>query len=551
MSLRFSLMGPVRAWRDEEEIELGPRQQRAVLAALLLNNGIRLSNDQLIDMVWDDPTPSAVMALRTYVYKIRKMLPELNLKSRDGGYTVRAEIVDDCRGEPLEGLRSAYFDAQRVRLGDRRLKAREDWLERELDVLELEKHVAAFPLRERPRALLMRALYLEGRQGEALDHFHRARALLDEELGLEPGPELREVHARILQGDLTPPRRPEQLLPDLIDFTGRVEEIAQALRTLPGTVGITGMRGSGKTALATRIGHLVKGRFPDGQIFVRGGDVTDVAGELLRAVGVENPVGDKAALWREKARGRRFLVVVDDVRDAAAVRDLATPGSAMILTSVRRLNELPGVTWLKTAGLAESEARDFLRKVLGPVRADAEPAQAEALLERLSRLPGPIRVIGGQLSSRPHWTIGMALLQMERDSRLTDVVPPDCAAMLAPLIEAAKQLSEPEQHMLSCFARQDAEVIDSHEAAEMSGADPGEIELVLESLAAVHLVEPLVLGRYRLPRFVRFCFRLHAAAFSRSDQVLPDRAVPDEVVPDQVVPDQVVPDQAVYAEIML
>ncbi|MFI7138539.1 BTAD domain-containing putative transcriptional regulator [Streptomyces massasporeus] len=511
MSLRFSLTGPVRAWDDDEEIELGPRQQRAVLAALLLNNGIRLSNDQLVNMVWDNPTPSAVMALRTYVYKIRKTLPELNLTSRDGGYMVRAEIVDDCRGEPLEGLRSAYFDAQRVRLGDYRLKAREDCLEREPDVLELQKHVAAFPLRERPRALLMRALYLEGRQGEALDHFHRARALLNEELGLEPGPELREVHARILNGDLIPPRRPEQLLPDLTDFTGRAEEIAQALRTLPGTVGITGMRGSGKTALATRIGHLVKGRFPDGQIFVRGGDV---AGELLRAVGVENPAGDKAALWREKARGKRSLVVVDDVRDAAAVRDLATPGSAMILTSVRRLHELPGVTWLKTAGLAEREARDFFRKVLGPVRADAEPGQAEVLLERLSRLPGPIRVMGGKLSSRPHWTIGMVLLQMERESKLDGVIPSDCAAMFAPLIAAEEQLSDTERHMLMCFARQDAEVIDSHHAAEMSGAEAGEIEMVLESLTGVHLIEPLVLGRYRLPHFVRLYFGRRTAALT-------------------------------------
>ncbi|GCD33147.1 regulatory protein AfsR [Streptomyces chrestomyceticus JCM 4735] len=162
-------MGPVRAWRDEEEIGLGPRQQRAVLAVLLLNNGIRLNNNQLIGMGWDDPNPSAVMALRTYMYKIRKALPELDLKSRDGGYTVRAEIVDD--GEPLEGLRSAYFDAQRVRLGDHRLKVREGRLARELDALELQKHMAAFPLRERPRALLMRALYLEGRQGEALEHF--------------------------------------------------------------------------------------------------------------------------------------------------------------------------------------------------------------------------------------------------------------------------------------------------------------------------------------------------------------------------------------------
>ncbi|WP_382379697.1 BTAD domain-containing putative transcriptional regulator [Lentzea rhizosphaerae] len=496
-------MGPVRAWRDDEEIELGPRQQRAVLAALLLNNGIRLSNEQLIGMVWDDPTPSAVMALRTYMYKIRKTLPELNLKSKDGGYTLRAEIVDDCRGEPLEGLQGTYFEAQRLRLGQHRLKAREDWLERELNVLELQKHVAANPLRERPRALLMYALFQEGRQAEALDHFHQARALLNEELGIEPGPELRKIHAQILKGDLNLPRRPEQLPPDLADFTGRAAEIAQALQTLPGTVGITGMHGSGKTALAVRIGHLVRHRFKDGQIFVRG---KDVANDLLRAVGVENPTGDKAALWREKARGKRFLVIVDDVPDAASISDLASPGSAMIVTSVRRLNELPGVTWLKIAGLTGAEAHEFFRKVLDPARIAAEPQQAEEILNRMSYLPHAVRVVGGKLSARPNWTVAMVLAQMERDTKRGGAASSDCRAVLAPMIKVEGQLNDEARHLLLCFAQQDAEVIDVSAAAEMSSLPVGAIEYLLESLADVHLIEPLVLGRYRLPRFVRTYF---------------------------------------------
>lgn len=503
MSLRFSLMGPVRAWRHDEEIDLGPRQQRAVLAALLLNNGARLSNDQIIGMVWDDPTPSAVMALRTYMYKIRKALPELNLKSKDGGYTLRTELVDDCRGEPLEGLNSTYFEAQRVRLGQHRLKAREDWLERELDVLELQKHVTAFPLRERPRALLMHALYREGRQAEALDQYHQARALLNDELGVEPGPDLRKVHAQILKGDLHLPRRPEQLPPDLPDFTGRTQEVAQALRTLPNTVGITGMNGSGKTALATRIAHLARHSYPDGQIFVRG---KDVANELLRAVGVENPAGDKAALWREKARGKRFLIVVDDVQEPAQIADLHSPGSAMILTSVRRWNELPGVTWLTTAGLTQAEAHEFLRKVLDPARVDAERDTAEEVLVRMSYLPNPIRVLGGKLTSRPHWTVAMLLAQMERETQLGSAIPSDCRSVLAPMVKAEEQLTDRERHLLQCFARRDSDVIDVCEAAEMSGVEAGAIEYVLEALADVHLIEPMVLGRYRLPRFVRVYF---------------------------------------------
>ncbi|SEP94383.1 DNA-binding transcriptional activator of the SARP family [Lentzea albida] len=511
MSLRFSLMGPVRAWRDDEEIDLGPRQQRAVLAALLLNNGIRLSNDQLIGMVWDDPTPSAVMALRTYTYKLRKLMPELDLRSKDGGYTLRAEVFDDCRDEPFVGMTSTYFEAQRVRVANERLQCREALLEREMDVLELQKHVAAFPHRERPRALLMRALYREGRQAEALEQFHQARALLNDELGLEPGPDLREVHAQILRGELTVQRRPEQLPPDIDDFTGRAEEIARALDTLPRTVGIAGMHGSGKTALAVRIGHLARDRFPDGQIFVQG---HDVASELLRAVGVENPVGDRAALWREKARGKRFLIVVDDLQDPVSVKDLHVPGSAMILTSVRRWNELPGVTWLVIAGLAVPEAREFFAKIADPARLAAEPELVTRVLDRVSHLPNPIRVLGGKLSSRPRFTVAMLLRQMERETALGEAVPSDCQAVLAPMDKADRQLTGDQRHLLECFTRQGAEEVDVCEAAAMSGGDVAAIELLMEALADVHLIEPLELGRYRIPSYVRIYYSLRTPALT-------------------------------------
>jgi energy-coupling factor transporter ATP-binding protein EcfA2 len=348
----------------------------------------------------------------------------------------------------------------------------------------------------------MHALFREGRQAEALDQYHQARALLNDELGLEPGPELRKIHAQILNGDLFLPSRPEQLPPGLPDFTGRTAEIAAALRTLPRTVGITGMQGSGKTALAVHVAHLAKHQFPDGQIFVRS---PDVANELLRAVGVENPRGDKGALWREKARGKRFLIVVDDV-DPAQIADLHTPGSAMILTSVRRLNELPGVTWLKIAGLTEGEAHQFLRRVLDPARADAEPDAVEQVLARMSYLPNPLRVLGGKLTGRPNWTVAMLLAQMERETQLGSAVPSDCRAVLAPMIKAEEQLTDEERHLLQCFARRGSDVIDIYEAAEMAGVEPGAIEYVLEALADVHLIEPLVLGRYRLPRFVRMYF---------------------------------------------
>jgi hypothetical protein len=136
------------------------------------------------------------------------------------------------------------------------------------------------------------------------------------------------------------------------------------------------------------------------------------------------------------------------------------------------------------------------------------------LLQRVSRLPNPIRVIGGKLGSRPHWTIEMLLEQLERESKLGRAIPSDCAATLGPLIRAEQELSDDERHVLMCFAQRDADVIDIHEAAEMSGGDPGAIELVLESLADVHLIEPLVLGRYRLPQFVRIYFGMRTPALT-------------------------------------
>jgi hypothetical protein len=100
----------------------------------------------------------------------------------------------------------------------------------------------------------------------------------------------------------------------------------------------------------------------------------------------------------------------------------------------------------------------------------------------------------------------MLLDQMKRETQLGDAVPSDCKAVLTPMIKAEQQLTDQERHLLQCFARRDADVIDVCAAAEMSGSEPGAIEYVLESLADVHLIEPLELGRYRLPSFVRMYF---------------------------------------------
>ena len=108
----------------------------------------------------------------------------------------------------------------------------------------------------------------------------------------------------------------------------------------------------------------------------------------------------------------------------------------------------------------------------------------------------------------------MLLRQMERETVLGEAMPSDCKAVLAPMVKADRQLTEEQRHLLACFARREADVITVCEAAEMSGGEVGRIDTVLESLADVHLIEPLELGRYRLPRFVQMYFGLRTLALT-------------------------------------
>ncbi|GHI06956.1 regulator [Streptomyces cellostaticus] len=287
-ALRFSVLGPVRAWRGEETLNTGSPQQRALLAALLLREGRTATAAELIDALWGTEPPSqALAAVRTYASRLRKVLDPGVLVSESGGYAVRApgegaldlavaqdlaaeaekarSAGDLCQarkllkralglwdGEPLAGVPGPYADAQRVRLEEWRLQLLESRLDMDLEqgchaeaVSELTALTAAHPLRERLRELLMLALYRSGRQAEALAVYADTRRLLAEELGVDPRPGLRELQQRILQADpaLAEPSapaaepakvavRPAQLPASVPDFTGRsafVSELSEVL----------------------------------------------------------------------------------------------------------------------------------------------------------------------------------------------------------------------------------------------------------------------------------------------------------------------------------
>ncbi|WP_449064419.1 AfsR/SARP family transcriptional regulator, partial [Planomonospora algeriensis] len=259
--LRFAVLGPVQAWRDGAELDLGTPLQRSILAMLLVREGRAVTPAEMIDGVWgEEAPPRALGALRTYVSRLRAVLepdrsprtPPALLTSVGRGYALRlagawfdlnrfeagiqeaeaARRAGDpggaagilraalalCTGEPLAGAVGPYVEHQRDRLVECRMSALETLMDLDLElgrhaevVSDLMALTRDHPLRERLRAQLMLAYYRCGRQADALAVFTDTRQALVDELGIDPGPELTALHRRILSGDpalAAPPAAP-------------------------------------------------------------------------------------------------------------------------------------------------------------------------------------------------------------------------------------------------------------------------------------------------------------------------------------------------------
>jgi DNA-binding SARP family transcriptional activator len=247
--VRFEVLGPVRGWRGEAELELGSPQQRAVLAMLLLARGRQVSADGLVDGLWGERVPrSAVGMVRTYVSRLRSVWatatgwPNDLITSLGDGYVLqlgsavldldlfegwlhearaawgRHEVAHGARlsrdalglwgGDALAGVPGPYADSRRIQLAELQLAATEEKLAADISlgdhaaaIAELRALLAAHPFREALSELLMLALYRSGRQADALDVFDAARRRLRGELGVDPGPSLQATHQRVLRAD--------------------------------------------------------------------------------------------------------------------------------------------------------------------------------------------------------------------------------------------------------------------------------------------------------------------------------------------------------------
>jgi len=530
--MRFRLLGPVEVRAGEDWRGIGAPKWRSVLAALLIHPGQIVSADTLIGELWrDEPPARAANLVSIYVLRLRRLMDDPDgrlLVTRAPGYLLRVAgddtdallfeaMVRDGRrafaagdpegaasrltealglwyGRPLADVPpTPLVEAEAERLGELRLGADEMRITAELAlgghdqaVAELRRLLADHPLREGLWLLLMRALDGAGRHAEALEAYGQARDAISGQLGVDPGAELRQLHADLLAKDNTAPAgvitagavlppggptppgtpplsgglpappnppSPAQLPADIADFTGRDEQVKRLSDLLSGTGAsgdpgavriavVAGSGGLGKTSLAVHAAHRVRRRFPDGQLYVDLLGATaapllpgDVLARFLRDLGVDGrdiPVDEdeRAARYRTTLARRRMLVVLDNARDAAQVRPLlpGSASSAVLVTTRSRMPDLASTKLVDLNVLDDDEALTLFVKVVGEERVAAEPEATAELLDACAGLPLAIRICAARLVTRSGWTIrAMAGRLTDEHRRLDEMRAGDLA----------------------------------------------------------------------------------------------------------------------------
>ena len=311
------------------------------------------------------------------------------------------------------------------------------------------------------------------------------------------------------------PERPDrylyQLPPDIGDFTGRDGDLARLRRLLrrerrdtPVVISaIAGKAGVGKTALATKVAHQLRSRFPDGQLYVnlRGAETNrlnpaDVLGEFLLALGVPraaipDDLNERASRYRARLAGRKVLVLLDNAVSAAQVR-LLLPGSsssAALITSRAMLTGLEGANFVTLEVLEAEEAVRLLGKIAGRKRVAAEPAAARRIVELCGCLPLAVRIAGAKLAARPHWRLQRLVKRLtDERSRLEELTVGDLEVR-ASFALSYRGLAPDEQRTFRLLGLLEAPDFPSWVAGAMLDEDPSDAEELVERLVEAHVLE--------------------------------------------------------------
>jgi DNA-binding SARP family transcriptional activator len=562
VALVLRLLGPIELVAGGRSIDIGGPRQRTVLAMLGLNVERVTSMDGLIAAVWgDDPPETARGQVQVCISGLRKVFAEAGhpkaIRTVSPGYRLElgtddvdtlqfahlvataknsqpAQAVANLRtalalwrGPALDGVDSELIRRGATALDERRLTAVEDRVRLDLQlgqhqqlVSELHALVGEHPLRERLHEQLMIALYRSGRPAEALGAYRNARDVIVEEIGVEPGQELRELEVAILNRD--PALRPEDERPadtvphqtpaSIADFTGRQAEVADIVATLAApadgyalpVVAISGRGGVGKSSLAIRVAHELAEHFPDGQLYADRPD-GDPA-RFLRALGraVPDTPDERAALYRSTLAGKRVLVVLDDVtsEDVALPLLPGGPTCAVIMTSRVRLGNVPGAHQLDLSPLGVDSALALLNSMIGDDRVQASPDDAAELVHLCEGLPLALRIAGARLAARPTWRIAGLVHRLRDETRRLDELSHRGWTVRSSIERTYETLGPPARRLFRLLGLLDTPAVPAWTAAALLDAPVAEAETALESLVDARLLDP-VASRYRLHDLVR------------------------------------------------
>ncbi|RSM37930.1 tetratricopeptide repeat protein [Amycolatopsis balhimycina DSM 5908] len=487
--MEFRLLGAVEADIGGQPVELGPVRQRCLFVTFLVEANHILPVDRLADRVWEGAQPN-LATLYSYVSRLRHALATAEgvaIVRRSGGYvlTVDPETVDLHRFRRLVQVARQTRDADQAAAGysealalwrDRAFSGLDTpWINQLRATLDAERHAARLerndlmlglgrhtdvladitalaaehPLDERLACQLVLALYRTGRRADALRAYQDIRSLLLEELGLDTGPELRQLHQLVLNDEVAEwGRKPERVIPrqlpaDTAHFTGRALHLAalradweQArLTATAAVVVICGMAGVGKTSLAVRFAHEVVEWFPDGQLYLdlRGSTSplapVEALGRLLRGLDAEHghiPAHEQelTAAYRSLLAGRRVLFLLDDARNAEQISPLlpGTPGCLVVVTSRATPSTLENVHHVDLDVLTDEEALTLLSRLVGRERVEREPDTAMGVVRMCAGLPLAVRIAGARLVARPTWDVAtLADRFADEQSRLDEL----------------------------------------------------------------------------------------------------------------------------------
>lgn len=583
--VQFRILGPLEVTTGSTPVPIPSGRQQTILGLLLLDANRVVSGDRLVDAVWHgDPPPTARSQIQNCVSALRQIFRNLGvpnpLVTSPPGYLMhvpglrldvaafeqlvaRAEQAEHrdqpadavgllnealalWRGPVLGGEISPLLRGSAVRLDEERLRALEKRIDLELRlgchrrlIGEVSALVEEHPLREGLRGLLMLALYRCGRPGEALDVYSAGREISVAELGLEPGKELKRLHAAILAEDDTlqpesgkprpeprPAVTPHQLPADVADFVGQQDALETAESVLLGGAGeqaraarilmITGKAGAGKTALAIHLAHRIHAdHFPDGQLYcnfagMRGSPAApgDVLARFLRALGlpgsaIPEELDERAKLYRSLLNGRRMLVVLDDVTAENQIVPLL-PGRddcAVIVTSRARLTGIPGARQLDIDMLPTEQAVRLIGNVIGAERVDREPAAADVLAEQVGGLPLAVRIVAVRLAARPHWSLAAMRDRLADERHRLDELSYGDMGVRASLLLTYDSLSPTAARLFRLLGLVAAESLPAWVAEALLDEDAATSLDALEMLVDTQLLDVVSFDPHGRPRF--------------------------------------------------